>query len=55
MYFVGLCGNQGIVWLQPLFHWWKTVPKKTAAEIGCGFFDSLDLQSLNDYKLIFLV
>ena len=24
--------------------------KKIASEIGCGFFDQLDLQLLNDYK-----
>ena len=36
-----------------LYHSQKTMPKKTATEIGCGFFDQPDLQQLNDYKFFF--
>jgi hypothetical protein len=32
---------------------WSIVPKRTATNIGCGFFDKHDLQSLNNYKICF--
>ena len=34
-------------------HQQKTMPKKSAAEIGCGSFDQPNLQSLNNYIFFF--
>ena len=31
------------------------MPKETAVEIGCGVFDQPDFQSLNDFKIFFVV
>ena len=31
------------------------MPKRIATEVGCGSFDQLDMQSLNDYKFFFFI